>query len=229
MRNFILFLLLLGHINVFAQHTPDTVVNTPRFEDEVSWIQKQMRSIIPKRPRVLFTGSSSIRLWGNLKEDMRPLSAVNHGFGGSTIREVLYYADRIVVPVKPDAIVLYAGENDLNDPDFTPQQALDDFKELYFYVSEKLPETSWHFISIKLSPSRQHRWKAIEEANRMIEEFSHTQPNLHFIDIISPMRDDHGKIREDLFVEDRLHLNAEGYQIWTETIKPVLLQEFDIH
>ncbi|MCC5929716.1 MAG: hypothetical protein JJU28_10755 [Cyclobacteriaceae bacterium] len=229
MRKIIFLLLFLGHISIYAQHSPDTLVNVPRFEDEVNWIQKQIRSIIPKRPRILFTGSSSIKFWTTLKEDMRPLSAVNHGFGGSTLKEVHYYADRIIIPVKPDAIVLYAGENDLNNPDFSANQTLEDFKELYFYVNEKLPEIKWYFIAIKLSPSRQHRWETMEEANRLIEKFANSQQNLHFIDVVTPMRDENGKVREDLFLEDRLHLNEAGYKIWTDNIKPVVLQDFDLN
>ena len=37
------------------------------------------------------------------------------------------------------------------------------------------------------------------------------------------MQDD-GTVRDDIFVEDNLHLNEKGYDIWAEAIREVLME-----
>ena len=62
---------------------------------------------------IVFTGSSSIRLWSSLEEDMAPLYVLNRGFGGAHMAHVLHFADRIITPYTPRALVLYVGDNDI--------------------------------------------------------------------------------------------------------------------
>ena len=79
--------------------------------------------------RILFTGSSSIRMWSTLKEDFAPMPVINRGFGGSTIPEVNHYAERIVHKYKPSLIVFYCGENDISES-HPPAIVFQDFKNI---------------------------------------------------------------------------------------------------
>ena len=48
------------------------------------------------------------------------------------------------------------------------------------------------------------------------------EPNAEFIDITEVMQDANGKVRNDLFVEDLLHMTPEGYQLWTSVMMPYM-------
>jgi hypothetical protein len=90
---------------------------------QISAYEKADRVNPPKAGVLVFTGSSSIRFWDTLANDMRPLEVINRGFGGSQIAHVNQYASRIIIPYRPRAVVLYAGDNDLSWPwSKTPEQ-----------------------------------------------------------------------------------------------------------
>lgn len=158
---------------------------------------------------------------------MKPLDVVNRGFGGSQIAEVNEYAPRIVLPYRPRAVVLYAGDNDLagRSPK-SPEQVFGDFQQFVKIVHAQLPETWIYFISIKPSIQRWGNWPNFKRANEMIASFIRTQPRAEFIDVGEAMLDGQGQPRRELFREDGLHMNARGYAVWTSIVKPVLLSRF---
>ena len=92
------------------------------FRDEILRFAELDWTTPPPPCPVLFVGSSSIRMWRTLAEDMAPMPVVNRGFGGSAIGQSNLYFDRIVAPYRPRAIVFYAGENDI-DGDQSPAEA----------------------------------------------------------------------------------------------------------
>jgi lysophospholipase L1-like esterase len=194
------------------------------FERQITAFEKADRLNPPKPGVIVFTGSSSIRFWDTLGKDMQPLDVVNRGFGGSQISQVNQYAPRIVLPYQPRAVVLYAGDNDLAFPWLkTPEQVLGDFKQFVEIVHAQLPDSWIYFVSIKPSVRRWAGWQKIRKTNQLIEDYSRSQPRVQFIDVDSAMLDAQGKPRAELFRKDGLHMNAQGYAVWTGIIKPVLL------
>jgi lysophospholipase L1-like esterase len=179
---------------------------------------------------ILFTGSSSIRFWKTLEEDMATLEVINRGFGGSQIHEVAHYVDRIIFPHKPRGIVFYAGENDMSGLYFTkpktPFEVRENYRQFCERVHAKLPDVPIYFISIKPPKTRQKFWKEMKRANEMILEFCLSDERLHYIDITEPMLDEQGNTRVDLFKWDGIHMNTEGYRVWTSVIKPILVNRF---
>ena len=105
---------------------------------------------LPDRP-ILFYGSSSIRLWSSLRHDFEGLPVVNRGFGGSTLEECVALLDRLVAPVKPRAIVLYAGDNDL-DQGASPELLLSLFEQFASGVRARLGWTPIIYISGEAEP-----------------------------------------------------------------------------
>lgn len=172
----------------------------------------------PPRQGVLFVGSSSIRLWETLAADFPGVPVINRGFGGSEIRDSTWYADRIIVPYAPRQVLIYAGDNDLFSGR-APAQLRDDFRAFVQRVRKDLPRVRIAYISNKPSPSRAHLLAAQREANALIQAEA-ARLKVDFIDIFTPMLDAQGNPREDLFIEDRLHMNAKGYAIWREVIAP---------
>jgi lysophospholipase L1-like esterase len=201
---------------LFAQdqlHRYDDEIRKFELEDSISGIRKEA---------ILFTGSSSIRLWKTLEADMAPLKVLNRGFGGSTLPEVTYYADRIILPYKPNIIVLYCGENDISNDQTTSEQVLQSFKEFHKYLRKNLPKTQLYYVSMKPSVSRWKYWQKVNEANLKIEAFIKKHKNYHYIDTATKMLDSDGMVFQDIFIADNLHMNEKGYAIWTEVIKPEL-------
>jgi len=175
----------------------------------------------PSPGSIVFVGSSSILLWDTLSGDMAPMSVLNRGFGGSVIAHATHFADRIVLPYEPSAIVLYAGDNDIA-LGLSADCALRDFEAFVEHIHAAAPGTPIYFISIKPSPSRMQLWSDMERANQLIETRTTTDAALHFIDVSEAMLDTEGQPIGELFVEDGLHMNASGYQLWTSIIQPKL-------
>jgi len=169
---------------------------------------------------VLFVGSSSIRGWPT-RESFGELPVINRGFGGSQISEVNYFAERIVLRYAPKVIVFYAGDNDVAAGK-SPKRVFDDYRKFVKIVHRKLPRTRIIFVAIKPSGRRWSLWPVMAEANKMIEDFSGTDGRLIYFDSATPLLAGDGKPDAKLFLKDNLHLNADGYRIWTRLLGPVI-------
>jgi lysophospholipase L1-like esterase len=175
----------------------------------------------PPQHAVLFVGSSSIRMWTALARDFPGVPVINRGFGGSAIADSTHYADRIVIPYHPRVIVMYAGDNDVEEG-CTPGQVLDEFKAFVSRVRRDLPGVALVYISIKPSLARWALWPRMREANREIDRWARTQARVTFVDVAPLMLGPDGRPRADLFREDGLHMTPAGYAIWVEALQPVL-------
>jgi lysophospholipase L1-like esterase len=185
--------------------------------------QKQM----PPTGAVLFMGSSSIRLWDTLAQDLPEIPVINRGFGGSLIADNTLYINRIAVPYKPKIIVLYAGTNDLAYGNKTPPQVFQDFQDFVSKIHAALPDTRIVYISINPSTARWKQEAEVLETNHLIEEWifannSKTE-KLNFINSHSPLLTADGQAQPKLLRVDGLHLNTEGYKAWTAIVKPRVL------
>lgn len=178
----------------------------------------------PPKQATLFIGSSSIRFWDTLATDFPGVRVINRGFGGSEIRDSTWYAGRIVVPYAPRQVLLYAGDNDLASGR-SPVQLRDDFRGFMARLRHDLPRVRIAYISNKPSPSRVHLLAAQREANSLIRQDIATMRGVQFIDVFTPMLDAQGRPREDLFREDRLHMNRAGYELWKRVVAPYLLAD----
>ena len=171
----------------------------------------------PARDGVVFVGSSSIVKWTSLKQDFPGLNVLNRGFGGSELADSAFYAERLVVPLHPSVVVVYAGDNDLSLGK-TPEAVHASFKEFCTKVHTALPATRIVFIAIKPSPSRWKMKDKVVTANALIAATCQSDPRLAYADIYTPMLDAAGSPRPELFVKDMLHLNEAGYALW----KPIV-------
>jgi lysophospholipase L1-like esterase len=180
----------------------------------------------PPTDVIVFTGSSSITFWSTLAQDMAPLPAINRGFGGSRLNDVVHYAPRLVVAYQPRAVVLFAGTNDISGPKpKTAQAVFDGYRAFVDVVHAALPATPIYYISITPTPSRWKLWPTVQEANRLIAAHTTTDPRLHYIDMTDAIMGADGKPDRSLFRFDRLHPNPKGYAVWTAKIKPILLAD----
>lgn len=167
----------------------------------------------PPRGGTLFVGSSSFRLWRTLAGDFPGRNVINRGFGGSQMHELHALRDRLVWPYAPSEVLIYEGDNDLASGK-SPEQFFREFKTFVCEVHRRLPDARVFFVAIKPSPRRENLLPEAHTANRLVQEYAAGRDWLTYIDIVTPMLDNAGRPREELFVEDRLHLNADGYAIW---------------
>jgi lysophospholipase L1-like esterase len=197
------------------------------WESAIAQYEEADRANPPEPGAILFTGSSSIRLWGSLAEDMVPLRVLNRGFGGSHIDHVSHFVTRIVLPYRPSAVVLYAGDNDLAEGSGkTPASVVVDLQHFVRLVHTALPDTPVYFVAIKPSLARWDRWPAMRSANRQIAAWAARSDEVEYIDIATPMLGESGEPRSEFFRFDGLHLSGAGYEVWTDAIRPLLLARF---
>lgn len=233
----VIFLLAVSglHAQKSCCWTPDSMPQVSSLRDSITkWVHRYEKEIFAfeaqddtlpyPKDAILFVGSSSIRMWKSLQQDMHPLSVINRGFGGATMIELDYYAERIIYKYSPKAIVVYCGENDLAVNFSRVEDVLNEFVALNDKRRIFLPETKVFFVSIKPSPSREFYREKFTLANQMMKNYIDKNPDeLFYIDITPCMYDKYGKVDESIFRRDRLHMNETGYQRWTKTIKPTLI------
>jgi lysophospholipase L1-like esterase len=173
----------------------------------------------PRAPGgVLFVGSSSIRFWTDVEAQFANLPVViNRGFGGSQLSDCVRHLSRLVLAYRPRTVLVYAGDNDLA-AGVAPQDVLRRFVTFVDGVHEELPWTRIVYISIKPSPSRARLLPKIREANALIRDYASETEEVAFADVFTPMLDDAGHPRGELFRKDELHLNAQGYALWKQVI-----------
>ena len=197
---------------------------TDRWESAIRKFEDQDRISAPPRQGVVFVGSSSIVRW-DLAQAFPELgtAAINRGFGGSQMSDVVQYASRIVIPYKPRVVVLYEGDNDLPTSE-TPAEIAGQFTKFAAEVHAALPETRVVVIGVK--PSIQ-RWALIGKAravNTLIRRACSGQAFLTYVDVEPAMLGADGKPRPELYVQDGLHMTAEGYKIWNAAVRPLVLR-----
>lgn len=201
---------------------PTPTVGEPQpFEDEIAQFEAADKITPPPKNSVVFVGSSSIRVWPNLKDDFPGVEVLQRGFGGSMLDEVDHYAPRIVLPYCPRLIVLYAGDNDLAEGK-TPERILTDFKTFVGLVRGPMPKTRIVFVSIKPSTARVGLLDKMRETNSLVRQYIASDSSLTYVDVFTPMLGPTGLPRGELFQSDGLHMNAQGYAIWRDLLQPVV-------
>jgi lysophospholipase L1-like esterase len=169
----------------------------------------------------VFYGSSSIRLWDNMAESFPGVTVVNRGFGGATLGECVHLLPRLIFPLRPASLILYAADNDL-DQGASAEHAEYLFRQFVERLREPYPALPIAFVSVKPSPSRFWNIGKIRYANELIRAAAANYPGVAYLDLFPLMLSHDGGPRHDLFTEDGLHMNHAGYALWTTAIRPWL-------
>jgi len=186
-------------------------------EGEVRRLERRLEGDPGAVGSVVFQGSSSIRLWDTLAADLGEPRIRNLGFGGSTLAACARYFERLVVPCRPGALVVYVGDNDLAIGR-TPAEVDASFADLIRQVDARLGPIRFAFVSIKPSPALWAKVDAIRSANEMIRARIASRPNSDYVDVFAPMLGPDGLPRPELYAGDGLHLSRAGYRLWAEVI-----------
>jgi hypothetical protein len=232
-----LFIACLAPIGLLAK--PDSVQISAyiRIEkiDERKWIERHQEDIdkyIKENNQMndfscdaLFLGSSSINLWKTLQEDMAPMKVIKRSYGGSTIRDILYNYNVIAHGYDPNCIVLYVENDITSGKEGIPEyEVFDLFRVFIQRIQQDYPKIPLYIVSFKPSFARQGQLEKQKNINYLLRTYAENTADVEFIDITQAMYNTAGNLREDIFIKDRLHLNAKGYEIWTSIIKSRILK-----
>jgi lysophospholipase L1-like esterase len=190
------------------------------WEKDIAAIEQREAAAPSPSGGILFTGSSSIVLWKTLAADFPGLPVINRGFGGSEISDLIGYFGRIVKPGAPRLIVIYSGTNDLTNHE-APEQVFADLATLCGMISRELPSTKIAYIAVAPNPARWAQREAQRKLNALAAAYCARNGHT-FIDVWTPMLGDDGLPSRDLYVADKLHMNAAGYALWTRVVGPYL-------
>ncbi|MDW3192286.1 MAG: SGNH/GDSL hydrolase family protein [Cytophagales bacterium] len=190
-----------------------------RFEEDVKKLSTALKEKNYEAP-IVFAGSSSIRFWDTEKYFPNG-NIINHGFGGSETSDLVCYVRELILKPKPSQIFIYEGDNDLNSGK-TVDLVLADMKTLLRIIKRNMPETPVHIISPKPSITRWELRERYVSLNEQLKALCKEREQVTYIDVWTPMLDEEGNLKEDLFIEDGLHMNDAGYEIWTTVVRPHL-------
>ncbi len=201
-----------------------------RYREEIEAFVAADAMEFPPEGAVLAIGSSSMRGWhGMIHEDLAPLTLIPRGFGGSTMYDVYTYLDQVVLPYRPRAILIYEGDNDIA-AGVPPEAVFEAYQAIKHRVHAQDPSVRFYLLPAKPSPSRWDVWPQMQEANRMLAEDAAADPRVTFIDTASPMLGEDGRPKPEIFIEDELHMNRQGYELWRDAVRRVLVaaeQQFE--
>jgi lysophospholipase L1-like esterase len=196
-----------------------------KFQGDIETIQKMDKIYKTLENPIVFVGSTSISKWSGLNVAFGKYNVLNRGIAGTSINDINYYLNDLVIKYKPRQVVIFVGVNDFVDELATPDTVLNRTVNMINNIRAKLPNVPIAYISIQGAPSRASHIDRIKEANKLIKKYLSTEKNTSFIDVFNPLLNKNGQLREELFIEDRLHLTAEGYKIWIKQIEPYLLKQ----
>ena len=191
-----------------------------RFETEIQKFDSLNRVEKTSPNSILFLGSSYIRLWENIRQDVNYNDIIHRGFGGCNLTEVAYYLKRIVFPHQPKAIFIYVG-NDIvaGNRDKSPDQVLELFTYIVKIIRTKYPTIPITWLAISPNERRWTVWDKITEANNLVKAFCESQSSLYYISSGDQFIGTDGKPITKYFREDKLHYNVEGYKVWGKNIR----------
>ena len=181
------------------------------FESEITALEARIQNHKNKDDLVVFYGSSTLRLWKELKQDFPSMNTLNLGFGGAFIDDLSKNFDRLFTFKAPKAIVLYLGGNDLS-LGWTAEKIVQQINQLIEKIHHKYPGTAIVNLSIKPSMERFEQLDTLFQINRMMAEQAKRDPLLVQIDYVEAIFQK-GGVKQEFFLQDGLHFNTKGYQL----------------
>jgi lysophospholipase L1-like esterase len=194
-----------------------------RWEQDVAALEA-----LDRRPQpageILFIGSSSVRLWTTIADDMAPWPAVGRGYGGARYRDLCHFVPRLVANHEPRAIVVFVA-NDLASPADGRDVAtvMIDIRATHAGIRQRHPRVPLVFVAVTPTESRWEMWPEIQRLNAAIEAMCHDRHDTFFVATADHFLDPRtGRPDPTLFRSDRLHLSPAGYRVWAGVIAAAL-------
>jgi lysophospholipase L1-like esterase len=209
-KGFLVIIILWGVIHSNAQ-------DPKRFQKEIETLAEKDYCFSPDKELLLFTGSSSIRMWKDVQSAFPEHHVINNGFGGSHFSDLIYYYDELIGRHDPDYLFIYEGDNDIASGK-DPKKVRDEARLIVDRIRQDKPQAKIVLIAAKPSVARWELKKEYEKLNRHLERIAKKTKGVEFADVWKAMLDEKGEVYHDVFVDDNLHMNDKGYRIWEQVI-----------
>lgn len=172
---------------------------------------------------VVFLGDSITEGWHTLAQDFPGLKVANRGIGGDITSGVLYRLQSDVLDLKPAAIVILIGTNDVGNNE-DPAEVADNLKSILAAIKKFNPNLK--VIVCKTMPRADggpnaNYLEKIQKLNALVADYVSNDPNVVVCDTYSIFVDGEGRQISSDFNGDHLHLNAAGYAVWKKALDPV--------
>ena len=177
----------------------------------------------PEPGGIVLVGSSIFKRWTNAVSDLAPLPVTNRAFGGSQTSHQLMFFDQVVPPCRPGLIVWYCGSNDIKGKK-EPSSVLQRTEGWLGKVSQTDSSICVLLVSVIRSPQKRRdgQLEAVDAVNRGYEEFSRKKKGIFYVDVNPTLQTPNGEAKAELYLEDGLHFNVEGYHQMTTLLKPAI-------
>ncbi len=203
-----------------AKYVRDRSIEIDRFESSIENFRRfDARNTLAKNP-ILFVGSSSMVFW-ETANSFPEYPIINRGFGGASLPEVIHYYDDVIKKHNPSMILVYC---DIDvEQGRSPEFSVNAFKQLVDKIEQDFPTTPVLLLSMKPTLIDDILGKDIRKnkllSNQLMLEYAESKETLHYVDITSSMMDANGRLKDDIFIGDGMHLNPLGYELWDPIIK----------
>ncbi|MDA1112329.1 MAG: GDSL-type esterase/lipase family protein [Bacteroidetes bacterium] len=187
-----------------------------RFNKEVAGIASSHRG---QKADVVLLGSSSVKMWQDCHECLQEYTVINSGFGGSQTSDLLVHWPVLTLEHEPKIVFVYEGDNDLAAGE-SPDSIILEMKQWVEQAQEAMPQTLIILVGAKPSPSRLRFEEQYFQFNDLLYALCE-EMGLGYVDTWGALAD-YGAVREEYFLADRLHLNADGYVHWCEAFRRTL-------
>jgi lysophospholipase L1-like esterase len=220
MKPLLLLPLLLAASGLLALE-PTPRPDPARFAKDITAFAEQPA----EKGGIVFTGSSSIRLWKTLKEDFPGLPVLNRGFGGSVANDLIIHFDTVIARHEPRLIVTYTGGNDINAK-LTVEETMADYTKFLDMVHQRLPKARVIITSVKIGEKRIAQTPQVHAVNIRLKAWAEGKDWARYVDCTSYLADETGHPIRKYYVKDLLHLSPDGYAEWTKILSPILHEEW---
>ena len=176
---------------------------------------------------ILMVGSSIFKRWTTAAVDLAPLPITNRAFGGSRTVDQLSFFEQIVPSSKAALVLWYCGSNDVNGK-VSPEEIVKNTSAWLTRTRTALPDAVVILLSVIRAPQKRDSGylPQVDETNRGLQKLADTAPRVIYLDVNPALETPTGEARSDLYVEDKLHLNAAGYSRMASILRPVLEKEW---
>jgi hypothetical protein len=199
-----------------------------KWEPDIAKLETLNASESPVPESILFLGSSSIRLWKNVKSDMAPWPIIQRGYGGAKFSDLAIHVPRLLKGLEFRAALIFVGNDITGDQnDKSPEEVVRLFDSVVRSIRKARPHATIFLLAVTPTPKRFAVWTQIREANAALKKHCDALPACHFIATEQAYLTSDGQPRPELFVEDRLHQNEAGYQQWSKLIRGAFEKNLD--
>jgi lysophospholipase L1-like esterase len=165
-----------------------------------------------------FIGHSHIELfeWGRRFPEYE---VHNFGVAGETVEGLLKRLDAVInLRPSPEIIFIQTGGNNASVDDLG---FMDSYRVIVSRLSDAFPRARIIMSTLLPCVFELVSQESIQKANALLRDFA-SESGTEMLDSYHLFIGPGGKVRDECFLPDGVHLNDKGYRIWSESIEDII-------